>query len=66
MAHVRQSRPDSGLGFKVKVLKTLHVVASPLGTGMGASTDGALIELPCHAFLKVQIQNPDVASDTNI
>ena len=26
MAHVRQSRPDSGLGFPGKVLKTLQVV----------------------------------------
>ena len=26
MAHTRQSRPDSGFGFQVKVLKTLEVV----------------------------------------
>ena len=24
MAHTRQSRPDSGLGFRMKVLKTLY------------------------------------------
>ena len=33
MAHIRQSRPDSGLGFQVKVLKTLKVVPSLLGSG---------------------------------
>ena len=26
LAHIRQSRPDSGLGFQVTVLKTLQVV----------------------------------------
>jgi hypothetical protein len=26
LAHIRQSRPDSGLGFQVKVLKTFQVV----------------------------------------
>ena len=26
MAHVRQSRPDSGLGLKAKVLKSFQVV----------------------------------------
>ena len=31
MAHVRQSRPDSGLGFQVKVPKTFQVVPSSLG-----------------------------------
>ena len=33
MAHTRQSRPDSGLGFQVKVLKTFQVVPSSLGSG---------------------------------
>ena len=28
MAHMRQSRPDSGLAFKVKVLKIIQVVPS--------------------------------------
>ena len=31
MAHMRQSRPDSGLGFQIKVLKTFSVVPSWLG-----------------------------------
>ena len=30
MAHIRQSRPDSGIVFEVKVLKTLQVVPSSL------------------------------------
>ena len=35
MAHISQSRPDSGLGFQVKVLKPFQVVASSLGSGLG-------------------------------
>ena len=31
MAHIRQSRPDSGLGFQLKVLKTLEGDQSLLG-----------------------------------
>jgi hypothetical protein len=33
VAHIRQSGPDSGLGFKVKVLSKFQVVASSLGSG---------------------------------
>ena len=33
VAHMSQSRPDSGLGFQVKVLQTFSVVHSPLGSG---------------------------------
>ena len=33
MAHIRQSRPYSGLGFLVKVQKTVSVVASSLESG---------------------------------
>ena len=33
MAHVRQSRPYSGLGFQVKSPKTFQVVVSLLGSG---------------------------------
>ena len=32
-AHVRQSRPDSGLGFQVKVFKLFQGVPSSLGSG---------------------------------
>ena len=35
MAHVRQSRPDYGLGFQVKVLDTFEIVPSLLGIGKG-------------------------------
>ena len=32
MAHIRQSRPDSGLGLQIKVRKTFKGVPSSLGT----------------------------------
>ena len=34
MAHVRQSRPDSGLGFQVKVLEAFQGVPSSLKSGL--------------------------------
>jgi len=37
MAHVRQSRPEYGLGFQVKVLKPFYIVPSSLGSGSGGS-----------------------------
>ena len=33
MAHVRQSRPGSGLGFQVKGLNTFQLVLASLGSG---------------------------------
>ena len=33
MAHMRQSRPDSGLGFTVKARKPFEGVSSSLGSG---------------------------------
>ena len=33
VAHIRQSRPDSGLGFQVKGSKPLYVAPSSLGSG---------------------------------
>ena len=41
IAHVRQSGPDSGLGFQVKGLKTFSGVSASLGSGTGR-------EIPCH------------------
>ena len=35
MAHIRQSRPDSGLGVQVKVLETFQIVPSSLRSGLG-------------------------------
>ena len=32
-AHIRQSEPDCGIDFQVKVLKTFQVVPSPLARG---------------------------------
>jgi len=40
-AHVRQSRPDSGLGLEVKVSKTFQVVLISVGSCSGA----CLVEL---------------------
>ena len=37
MAHISQSRPDSGLGFKAHVFKTFEVVHSSLGIGSTCS-----------------------------
>ena len=34
MAHVRQPKPDSGLGFQVKVLEIFEVVRSSLGNSV--------------------------------
>jgi len=34
MAHMRQSRPDFGFDFQVKVLTTVQVVPSLLGSGL--------------------------------
>ena len=33
MAHIRQSRPGSGLGLQVNVIRTFEVVLSLLGSG---------------------------------
>ena len=39
-ANIRQSRPDPGLGFKVKALQRFQVVPSALGRGMARERDG--------------------------
>ena len=35
-AHMRQSTPDSGLGFQLKVLKTCRALPSSLGSAVGS------------------------------
>ena len=35
MPYIRQSMPDSGLGFQVKVLETVCVLPCALGSGIG-------------------------------
>jgi hypothetical protein len=40
MAHLRQSRPDSDLGFQVNVIKTFPVVPTWLGSGSGLGISG--------------------------
>ena len=44
MAHVRQSRPDSGLGVKVQLLKTVCGVLCSLGSGdqLSRESDAAI------------------------
>ena len=39
MAHLRQPRPDSGLAFQVKGMKSFLVVPSSLGNGVGVGND---------------------------
>ena len=46
MAHMKRSRPDSGLGFQLKVLETFQAVTSLLGSGGG----GAFLEGTAHCL----------------
>jgi len=39
MAHIRQSRPDSGLDLQVKVRKTFEVVLSSFRSGRARDLD---------------------------
>ena len=52
MPHIRQSRPDSGLGFQVLVLKTLEVVPSSLRSGQALSPEPLL--MPKHQLFRQQ------------
>jgi len=45
MAHIRQSRPDSGLGFQANVLKPFKGVPSSLGSGWGLSSSSLIPSL---------------------
>ena len=38
LAHIRQSRPDSGIGFQAKVLHTFEGFPSSLGSGPGGGS----------------------------
>jgi len=46
VAHIRQSRPNSGPGFQTKVLKNIKVVPSSLGSGEGAMPAGGGVKAP--------------------
>ena len=50
MAHIRQSRQDSGLGFHVKFLETLKGVPSSLGSG--AREDGGVNTISYNVLIK--------------
>ena len=57
MAHMRQSRPYSGLGFPVRVLKTFQVGPSSLRSGEGGTSP-----LVCKAQTFVSL-NPRLESN---
>ena len=67
MAHVRQSRPDSGLGFQVKDLESFQDVPSSLGSdtfqqGGRFSED----ESPCRmtgVTLHIHVRYTEIYSD---
>ena len=46
MAYIRQSRPDSGLGFQVKVLEIFQVVSSSLGNGTPLIVNSSNVDDP--------------------
>ena len=46
MAHVRQSRPDSGLGFQVKAIESFQVVPFSLGSEQGVRGGGTNVSAP--------------------
>ena len=53
VAQVRQSRPDYGLGFQVKVLSTFQVVPSSLCSGGGGEV--VFAHLPPHRDLDIDL-----------
>ena len=44
MAHIRQSRPGCGHGFRVKVLETFYIVPSSLESGTSSEDYGAAVQ----------------------
>ena len=63
MARIRESRPDSGPVFQVKVLTTFQVVPSSLGSGSGRWAGGtARVNFACQlpvSTLRVNFLNGD-------
>ena len=57
MAHIRQSGPDSGLGFQVKVLKMFLVVPSSLGSGEGGTSEEGRLEFDSHLPFNFGLKN---------
>jgi len=54
MAHTRQSRPDSGLGFQVKVLKMFQVVLGVVCRGelyMNILLKTVILRVPVLSFM---------------
>ena len=57
MAHIRQSRPDSGLGVQVEAIETFQVVLSSPGSSRGhlrkpCTWTPAEIEVLTHSFAR--------------
>ena len=48
MAHIRQSRPDHGLGFEVDVLTAFQVFPFSLGSGGEAPNPALRLEFGAH------------------
>ena len=56
MAHVRQSGPDSGLGFQVKILELSRVAPSSLGSRLYVrNLRGRLLTHPCRLSLSLSL-----------
>ena len=64
VAHIRQSRPDSGLGFQVQVLETYERVPSSLGKGKGhtdlftAVASAAVLSNTMYLFISFRKSTP--------
>ena len=66
MAHIRQSRPDSGLGFVGKALKTF-CVASSLGRGCALDADQVGVLPAQHVMADEEVQRvPLEGADSRI
>jgi len=55
VAHIRQSRPDAGLGYQAKALKTVQVVPSSRSGPIRAATRPVIMkkrEIPARVIMK--------------
>jgi len=59
MAHTRQSRPHSGLGFQGKVVETFQVVPSSLGSGTTGAFPGTSLTWSRGDRLESRIPKPE-------
>ena len=69
MAHIRQSRPDSGLGYQTKVLKPFKVVLNSTGRVWPRLADSNDVEVAVAVLddaLAVRRRPPTVGARTGI